>query len=71
MWADGDGLTAEARDRGHIHEPLVGREPPVEDQEGGWGLWLVNQICDLVQIRSAPDRTVVRVHLRRDPASPA
>jgi anti-sigma regulatory factor (Ser/Thr protein kinase) len=43
--------------------------PPIE-QYGGRGLWIVNQLCDLVQIRSAPSGTVVRVHThaRRPPA---
>jgi hypothetical protein len=29
-------------------------------------LWLVNQICDLVQIRSSDEGTVVRVSMRVD-----
>ena len=42
--------------------------PPIE-QYGGRGLWIVNQLCDLVQIRSAPSGTVVRVHVHaRRPA---
>ena len=30
----------------------------------GHGLWLANQVCDLVQVRSFPTGTVVRLHLR-------
>ena len=33
-------------------------------QESGFGLWLANQLCDLVQIRSFADGSVVRLHLR-------
>ena len=32
---------------------------------GGRGVWLANQLCDLVQIRSGAAGTVVRLHARR------
>jgi hypothetical protein len=32
---------------------------------GGFGVWLANQVCDLVQIRSVAAGTVVRLHMRR------
>ncbi|HEX4482415.1 MAG TPA: anti-sigma factor RsbA family regulatory protein [Solirubrobacteraceae bacterium] len=60
-----DTLVCEVRDRGFIRDPLVGRLQPPIDQHGGRGLWLVNQLCDLVQIRSAPSGTVVRVRMQR------
>jgi anti-sigma regulatory factor (Ser/Thr protein kinase) len=43
----------------------VGRARPTFDQESGRGLWMVNQLCDLVQIRSSPADTVVRLHMGR------
>jgi anti-sigma regulatory factor (Ser/Thr protein kinase) len=63
MWQDEGDLVAEVRDAGHITEPLVGRFLPDQQQGGGRGVWLVNQVCDLVQIRTTPGRTVVRVHV--------
>lgn len=66
LWRDGDQLVAEVRDRGHIAAPLVGRVRPDQQQGGGRGVWLVNQICDLVQIRSRPGTTVVRARLSAD-----
>jgi anti-sigma regulatory factor (Ser/Thr protein kinase) len=63
-WRDGDTLVHEVRDPGVIREPLVGRQRPAPGQIGGRGLWLVNEVCDLVQLRSSPAGTVVRVHLR-------
>ena len=27
-----------------------------------WGLWLASHLCDLVQIRTLPEGTVVRLH---------
>ena len=44
-------------------EPLVGRERPA-GPAGGYGLWLANQLCDLVQVRSFPAGSVVRLHMR-------
>lgn len=64
-WQDGDGLSVEFEDRGSIEEPLVGRLRPQPAQEGGRGLWLANQLCDLVQIRSRPGRTTVRLRASR------
>ncbi|MEA2473452.1 MAG: hypothetical protein QOE06_1367, partial [Thermoleophilaceae bacterium] len=34
---------------------------------GGRGLWLVNQLCDLVQLRSLRDGCAVRLHMALDP----
>lgn len=63
MWSRGDGVVAQVRDRGWIRDPLVGRTLPEAERMGGRGLWLVNQLCDLVQIRSTPEGTVVRVYM--------
>lgn len=65
LWEEGGVLVAEVRDRGVIRDPLVGRRRPTGDAQGGAGLWIVNQVCDLVQIRSVPGTGVtVRVHVR-------
>ena len=63
MWEDRDAFVCEVRDEGRIEEPLVGRALPALDQKGGHGLWLVNQVCDLVQLRSSPRGSVVRVRM--------
>ncbi|MGH8993031.1 MAG: anti-sigma factor RsbA family regulatory protein [Acidimicrobiia bacterium] len=65
VWRDTDTLVCEVRDQGHIRRPLAGRERPADDQESGRGLWLVNQLCDLVQIRTSAAGTTVRLHMRR------
>lgn len=62
-WLEEDRVVVEVKDRGHILEPLVGRVRPLVTQEGGRGLWLANQLCDLVQIRSSIDGTTVRLHM--------
>ena len=65
LWTAAEWLLCEIADGGSIDDPLAGRRPPKLEQSGGRGLWIANQICDLVQVRSSPDRTVVRLHLRR------
>lgn len=69
IWHEPGALVCEVRDRGFIRDPLAGRLPPPVDQYGGRGLWLINQLCDLAQIRSSPDGTVVRVRMQLDAAA--
>jgi anti-sigma regulatory factor (Ser/Thr protein kinase) len=66
IWDEGGELICAIRDDGHIHNPLVGRERPRPEQEHGRGLWLANQLCDLVQIRSDADGTDIRLRMRFD-----
>jgi hypothetical protein len=54
-------VTCEVRDSGFIAEPLVGRFRPSAAVEGGHGVWLANQLCDLVQVRSSRAGTTVRL----------
>jgi hypothetical protein len=42
---------------------MAGRERPTAERDRGRGLWMVNQLCDLVQLRSFPEGAAVRVHL--------
>ncbi len=65
IWSDAGTLICEVRDHGRIvRQPLVGRVRPALGQSGGWGLWLANQLIDLVQLRELPDGSVVRLHQR-------
>ena len=61
-WTDDRSLVCEVADHGHITSPLAGRLPPTIDTAPGAGLWLANQLCDLVQIYSSPGRTAIRLH---------
>ncbi|SDE98310.1 Anti-sigma regulatory factor (Ser/Thr protein kinase) [Blastococcus aurantiacus] len=61
MWRTDDAAVVEFSDRGQLTEPLAGRRPPGAERSGGWGLYLVNQLCDLVQVRSGSWGTTVRV----------
>jgi anti-sigma regulatory factor (Ser/Thr protein kinase) len=64
VWHDDDALICEVRDGGRIEHPLAGRERAPSGQPGGHGLWLVNQLCDLVQVRSFAHGSAVRLHMR-------
>ena len=67
VWADRDCFLCEIRDRGHITDPLVGRFRPNGGTLGGYGIWLANHMCDLVQIRSTSAGTTVRLHACSNP----
>jgi anti-sigma regulatory factor (Ser/Thr protein kinase) len=67
VWQENSSMVCEVLDTGRFEPaPLVGRQRPGFGQIGGRGLWLANQLCDLVQIRPEQNCTVVRLHLRRD-----
>jgi anti-sigma regulatory factor (Ser/Thr protein kinase) len=63
VWREPGALLAEVRDHGTIEQPLAGRLQPDLEQEGGRGLWMVNQLCDLVQIRSGGDGSALRLRM--------
>jgi anti-sigma regulatory factor (Ser/Thr protein kinase) len=64
MWRQGGMFVCDVLDSGQIDDPLVGRRRPSPGQMGGYGLWLVNQLCDLVQMRTGSEGSAIRVHVR-------
>jgi anti-sigma regulatory factor (Ser/Thr protein kinase) len=63
IWHDADEVVCEVHDEGLITDPLAGRRTPSPDAPGGHGLWLVHQVCDLVELRSDATGTSVRMHM--------
>jgi anti-sigma regulatory factor (Ser/Thr protein kinase) len=63
IWREPGALTCEIRDKGRFEKPLVDRERPAAELSGPRGLWLANQLCDLVQIRTFAGGTAVRLHM--------
>jgi anti-sigma regulatory factor (Ser/Thr protein kinase) len=61
MWLEPGAAVVEFSDSGHLRDPLTGRLAPTADPDRGRGLYLVNQLCDLVQVRSSERGTTVRV----------
>jgi len=66
VWAQDGTVVLDIADRGRINDLLIGRMLPPVDGLGGRGVWMANQLCDLVQIRSGGDGTQVRLHSRID-----
>jgi anti-sigma regulatory factor (Ser/Thr protein kinase) len=64
IWQAAHALVCEIRDDGRIDLPLVGRERPANGSQGGRGLWIANQLCDLVQVRTYESGSAVRLHMR-------
>lgn len=67
-WAKRAGLPParvpdQVADTGQIADPLAGRRRPSDGLLGGNGLWVVNQVCDLVQTRTGPAGTITRLHM--------
>lgn len=62
VWSETDRVICEVSDRGRIDDPLIGRRRPPQRGEGNRGVWMMNQLCDLVQVRSGVNGTVVRLH---------
>jgi anti-sigma regulatory factor (Ser/Thr protein kinase) len=60
-WQEAGSLVYEIRDGGHVKDLLVGRLPPSDAQESGRGLLMVNHLCDLVQIKTGPSGTAIRL----------
>jgi anti-sigma regulatory factor (Ser/Thr protein kinase) len=63
MWSEDGVLMVDVYDHGQIGEPLPGRIRPAADQDAGRGLWLVGQLCDVVQIRSTAAGSQVRLQM--------
>jgi anti-sigma regulatory factor (Ser/Thr protein kinase) len=68
LWREPDAFVCEFSDSGHFDQPLVDRQRPGGDPVAPRGLWLANHLCDLVQIRTLPSGTVVRLHVRGNAA---
>jgi anti-sigma regulatory factor (Ser/Thr protein kinase) len=67
MWHDDDEVVCEIHDEGTIADPLVGSRRPAPDANGGHGLWIVRQVCDLVELTSNATGTTVRMHMALRP----
>jgi anti-sigma regulatory factor (Ser/Thr protein kinase) len=68
IWLEYAAVVCEIRDSGRFSNPLADRQRPSPIHTAPRGLWLANQLCDLVQIRNFADGTVIRLHMRRKPS---
>jgi anti-sigma regulatory factor (Ser/Thr protein kinase) len=63
IWYDSTEIVCQIHDEGIITDPLAGRRQPSLDALGGHGLWIVNQVCDQVEIHSDETGTTIRLHM--------
>ena len=64
IWSADGELLCQVHDSGHVSDPLAGRRRPIPDAGRGHGLWVVNQLCDLVELRTGGTGTTIRLHMR-------
>jgi anti-sigma regulatory factor (Ser/Thr protein kinase) len=64
IWTDPQTMLCEVSDTGTgLRDPLTGHLPPDRFATRGRGLWLARQLCDLLELRTGPAGTTVRLHL--------
>jgi anti-sigma regulatory factor (Ser/Thr protein kinase) len=63
LWRDANDVVGEISTTTTIDDPLAGRRTPDPAAGGGRGLWLINQVCDLVEVRSDGGGASVRMHV--------
>ncbi|MFE2147014.1 anti-sigma factor RsbA family regulatory protein [Streptomyces sp. NPDC059456] len=60
----GGGARAAPPAGGRLADPLAGRRrPSLASVDGGRGLWMIHQLCDLVEIRSSGSGLTLRMHM--------
>jgi hypothetical protein len=64
LWQDGEAVVSEVVTGSRLGDILAGRRRPVAGADGGRGLWLINQLCDLVELRTDDSGTTLRMHLQ-------
>jgi anti-sigma regulatory factor (Ser/Thr protein kinase) len=65
LWAAGGEFICQIDDAGQLADPLAGRLRPDPTAPGGSrGLWMVQQVCDLVEVRAGAAGTSIRLHMR-------
>jgi len=64
LWRTRDSLVCEIQDAGYISDPLAARRRPGGEACASRGLWITEQICDLVEISSSPRGSQIRMHKR-------
>jgi anti-sigma regulatory factor (Ser/Thr protein kinase) len=69
IWQDAGQIISEVTDHGFLDEPLAGRRRPAPGLLSGRGVWLMNQLCDLVELRPTETGTSVRLHAGIEPVA--
>jgi hypothetical protein len=68
VWSADGRLICDVVDTGaSLDDRLLCYFPPTPYRPAGAGMWAVRQLCDLVEIRSGADGSVVRLHMGFEP----
>ncbi|GHH79630.1 anti-sigma regulatory factor [Kitasatospora indigofera] len=71
LWTADGHAVAEITDGGRLADPLAGRvRPALAAADGGRGLWMIHQLCDLVETRVGGAGLTLRLHVRMVPGIP-
>jgi len=63
VWLKDGSLVCEVAGGGRVRDPLAGRRSLPATAESGRGLWMINHLCDLSQLRSDGSGTTIRLHM--------
>jgi anti-sigma regulatory factor (Ser/Thr protein kinase) len=63
IWQDSGEMICQITDAGFISDPLAGSREPLPGATDGYGLWMVNQVCDKVDMHSDEAGTTIRMHM--------
>ncbi len=64
LWHDGRGLVTEITSDSAVPDPMYARRSrPDPGADSGRGLWLINQVCDLVEMRCGDQGMTLRLHM--------
>lgn len=63
LWVTADDVVAEVADRGTADLPFPGMVAPTATGVRGRGLWLASELCDVMQVWSDGEGTVVRLRM--------
>jgi anti-sigma regulatory factor (Ser/Thr protein kinase) len=64
IWHDGNEIVTEVSSPSGVADVMAGRLRPAADALEGRGLWLINQLCDLVEMRSGTSGMTLRMHIK-------
>jgi anti-sigma regulatory factor (Ser/Thr protein kinase) len=63
IWWEGPSVVCQVHDGGKLANAMVGRVQPGPNSRGGYGVVMVNLLCDLVRIHSTDHGTAIRIYV--------
>jgi anti-sigma regulatory factor (Ser/Thr protein kinase) len=63
IWHDAAEIICQITDSGVIDDPRAGSHVPRPGDTSGFGLWMVKQVCDKVDLHSDQSGTIIGMHM--------